>query len=322
MRKIILLTSFILVSIYSLGQSVSGAQFSIATGTNSYSTTNTAVTSTNFKKGLSLYIQFINTNTGASTLIINSNTSKPIVKDLSTALTAGDIVGGVIYNLVYDGTRFQIKTGGSAGPTGATGPTGLTGATGPTGPAGGGGSSDTLTASTSAGILIESNNGTDVALFGAGGGSGATYYGGVNVTGALTSASWNQTYTTTVTVSSAELLDLFNTPKTLIAAPGAGSYISLISIDFVLQYNSIAYSNTGNNINVRYNGGAALGGFPGTFFMPMMSNVYQLNFLGVVQGNTLSTMENKAVELTYLISNLTTGNSPMKLFIKYSINTL
>ncbi len=42
-----------------------------------------------------------------------------------------------------------------------------------------------LKANTSAGILFESNSGTDVALFGAGGGAGATFYGGVNVTGAL-----------------------------------------------------------------------------------------------------------------------------------------
>lgn len=40
-----------------------------------------------------------------------------------------------------------------------------------------------ITANTSAGLLLESNAGTDVALLGAGGGSGATFYGGVNVAG-------------------------------------------------------------------------------------------------------------------------------------------
>jgi hypothetical protein len=327
MKKLILITSFILVSLYSIGQSVSGAQFSIATGTNSYSTINRAVTSTNFKKGLSLYIQFTNSNTGASTLVINSNTSKPLVSGLSTALSSGDVIGGVIYNVVYDGVRFQLKdivgSGGSTGATGATGPTGLTGATGPTGPAGGGGSSDTLTASTSAGILIESNNGTDVALFGAGGGAGATYYGGVNVTGALTSASWNDVYTTTVTVSSAELLDLFNTPKTLLPAPGAGKYIALVSIDFVLQYNSIAYTNTGNDIIILYNAGAVLGGFSGSgFFIAMSSVIKQMNFLGAISSSSLSNAENKAIQMVYSTSNLADGNSPLKLFITYKINTL
>lgn len=40
-----------------------------------------------------------------------------------------------------------------------------------------------LKAATSAGFLLESNSGTDVALFGAGGGAGTTFYGGVNIDG-------------------------------------------------------------------------------------------------------------------------------------------
>lgn len=40
-----------------------------------------------------------------------------------------------------------------------------------------------LKAATSAGFLLESNSGTDVALFGAGGGAGVTFYGGINIDG-------------------------------------------------------------------------------------------------------------------------------------------
>ncbi len=43
-----------------------------------------------------------------------------------------------------------------------------------------------VTASGSGGLLLQANNGTDVALLGAGGGSGATFYGGVNIAGELT----------------------------------------------------------------------------------------------------------------------------------------
>ena len=45
---------------------------------------------------------------------------------------------------------------------------------------------NTLKSATSAGTLFESNSGTDVLLLGAGGGAGATFYGGVNVGGTLT----------------------------------------------------------------------------------------------------------------------------------------
>lgn len=44
----------------------------------------------------------------------------------------------------------------------------------------------TVQANGSDGLLLEANNGTDVALFGAGGGSNATFYGGVNVAGDFT----------------------------------------------------------------------------------------------------------------------------------------
>lgn len=43
----------------------------------------------------------------------------------------------------------------------------------------------TIAAQSSGGILLESNSGTDVALLGAGGGAGATFYGGVNIAGNL-----------------------------------------------------------------------------------------------------------------------------------------
>jgi hypothetical protein len=45
-----------------------------------------------------------------------------------------------------------------------------------------------LRANGSGGVLIEANGGTDVALFGAGGGNNATFYGGVNITGDVTCA--------------------------------------------------------------------------------------------------------------------------------------
>lgn len=43
-----------------------------------------------------------------------------------------------------------------------------------------------ITASGSGGLLLQSNNGTDALLIGAGGGAGATFYGGVNIAGELT----------------------------------------------------------------------------------------------------------------------------------------
>lgn len=61
-----------------------------------------------------------------------------------------------------------------------------------------------ITAATSSGILLEANNGTDVALLGAGGGSGATFYGGVTLDTGSSGLTVSKTTGTTVTVSSTQ----------------------------------------------------------------------------------------------------------------------
>jgi hypothetical protein len=48
------------------------------------------------------------TNTGATTINLNSLGAKSITKSGTTALAAGDIVSGQVYLIEYDGTRFQL----------------------------------------------------------------------------------------------------------------------------------------------------------------------------------------------------------------------
>lgn len=55
--------------------------------------------------------------------------------------------------------------------------------------------SDGLKARQSSGLLFESNNGTDVALLGAGGGAGATFYGGVVINGTVSASNLSGTNT-------------------------------------------------------------------------------------------------------------------------------
>lgn len=49
------------------------------------------------------------TNTGALTLAVNGATASPVKKtNGTTALAAGDIVGGAYYTLIYDGTNWEL----------------------------------------------------------------------------------------------------------------------------------------------------------------------------------------------------------------------
>ena len=58
-----------------------------------------------------------------------------------------------------------------------------------------------------------------------------------------------------VTISSAEILALNTTPKTLLAAPGAGYYNDVYSVSYSLDYGSAAYA-TNTTIETRYTNGS------------------------------------------------------------------
>ena len=55
-----------------------------------------------------------NTNTAAVTIDIDTLGAKSITKAGTVALSAGDIVAGALYQIAYDGTRFQLLTRTSA----------------------------------------------------------------------------------------------------------------------------------------------------------------------------------------------------------------
>lgn len=75
---------------------------------------------------------------------------------------------------------------------------------------------NTLRAVGSGGILLESNSGTDVVLFGAGGGAGVTFYGGLNVAGSF---AFTGTGANTLSTNSSDGAD----DKAIVVA-GGGAY--------------------------------------------------------------------------------------------------
>jgi hypothetical protein len=99
-----------------------------------------------------------NTNTGAATINLNSLGAKSITKLGSTALAAGDIVSGRVYQIEYDGTRFQLlNPSASSVASFSAGSTGFTP------------SSATTGAVTLAGTLATTNGGTGLTSFTANG---------------------------------------------------------------------------------------------------------------------------------------------------------
>lgn len=74
---------------------------------NAYIVSNSAFPN-GFATGTKIQIKALNTNTGASTLTVNGSATVNIVYPGGTALQAGSIIAGGIYQLEYDGTNFQL----------------------------------------------------------------------------------------------------------------------------------------------------------------------------------------------------------------------
>jgi len=84
-------------------------EFTTTTGTDTYVASLKMPPILGYFAGMRIRVKFGITNTGAATINVNSLGAKSIVKRVSTALVAGDIIANRIYHLIYDGTNFQIQ---------------------------------------------------------------------------------------------------------------------------------------------------------------------------------------------------------------------
>lgn len=123
---------------------------------------------------------------------------------------------------------------------------------------------------------------------------------------------------TTVTVSSADILALNTTEKVLIAAAGVGTILIPHKVIFFLDYESTTYA-SGADVNI---------GFSGTtnYLMKITDTYWKsgADIYDVVSpaGAQVTGNANTALALRTIGSAFTTGNSPVKLKIFYSIVTL
>lgn len=88
-----------------------------------------------------------------------------------------------------------------------------------------------IKASGSGGLLLESNSGTDVALLGAGGGAGATFYGGVNIGNTTTAGTATTAFSPTMSGSSAvsNFLNITGTMPSSTSAIARAIHLSITS---------------------------------------------------------------------------------------------
>lgn len=129
-----------------------------------------------------------------------------------------------------------------------------------------------------------------------------------------------------VTVSSAELLALNATPKTLVAAPGAGLFIEPINLHAWLDYNSAAYAGIGAGEDLTFkwtngSGGEMLTAIEATGFLDATADAHRICYPSNPAANVVP-VANAAIVLHMSSGEVTTGDSPLKVEVLYRIRAL
>jgi hypothetical protein len=123
-----------------------------------------------------------------------------------------------------------------------------------------------------------------------------------------------------VTISSAELLALNATPKTIVAAPGAGKALVFENIQLFLDYNTTAYDGiaAGEDLSVKYTNAAGqqVASVEATGFLDASADALRYGY-ETVQDKT--PVANAPLVLHMLAGEIATGNSPLKVRTFYKV---
>ncbi len=128
--------------------------------------------------------------------------------------------------------------------------------------------------------------------------------------------------TAEVELSSAEILALRATPINIVPAPGAGTWVELISATAIVDYNSAAYVEPDtNNLEIQYaTSGVIAATIESTGLVDATADT-AIKVSGVVPVTALSNLVNQALKIKNNgAAELTTGNSPIRIIVNYLIH--
>ncbi len=126
-------------------------------------------------------------------------------------------------------------------------------------------------------------------------------------------------YEAELSITTAQVLALNTTPLAIVAAPGAGYAIELLSASMSLTFSSIAYA-TNTTVNVINTGAVLAQGSVALGLSATASAIMKFNLTGS-SGNT-QIMENAPLLVNVGVGNPTAGNSGIKVYVLYRIITV
>lgn len=180
------------------------------------------------------------------------------------------------------------------------------------------GAPEEFKANTTGAILI--GDGTDVKSTAMTGdvtinGSGVTSISNGVVTTAMLAFTLTSYLETTVTLSSAQILAGYTTPVSIVAAPGSGKYIEVISATAYNNFNTTAYANGTDLLELQV--GAKVWEFPNSFTEAVADQVCQ----GTRVDNAVIS-QNTALTVRTTSADPTTGDGTITLKVIYVIRTI
>lgn len=121
-----------------------------------------------------------------------------------------------------------------------------------------------------------------------------------------------------VIISSAQVLDINSTPVTIIATPGTGKFIEVISIYGYLDYNTTTYA-TNFQLEFRYNNVSASITNTAWNIAQTEDKIFRFEISGTPTGEAISSIINQPITLSESSGNPTTGDGTLKVYITYRI---
>jgi len=124
-----------------------------------------------------------------------------------------------------------------------------------------------------------------------------------------------------VEISAAEILDLFATPKELVAAPGAGKLLEFISLLLAYDWGTVAYTiGTAGDLQVKYTDGSGVAVSTtraATGFLDAVADT--LSSLDKLEA-TVEPVANAPLVLTIATASPTLGDSPIHAKVAYRVH--
>ena len=132
-----------------------------------------------------------------------------------------------------------------------------------------------------------------------------------------------QIFSTSLSLTSAQILALNTTPITIVSAPGASKYIEVISATGEYTFVTAAYA-TNTTLQLIYTGATRYIGYNGAILTGTVDLIYQFNVGPLLGAATTATqvLTNTALQVKVETGNPTGGSGTVKVKVLYRIVTL